>query len=252
MQYPLEYNGITQGFTKLGHKGIDEGWNMLHGGTHANVYSVEDGVVYDIQNQYTGGNVIIIKHDNGFFSEYGHLSTIKVKQGQKVKRGEYIANMGNTGHVYDSAKKKWVSVPYHLHFGLYKGDTFNYNVNNFVNPIDYLELYPNQSFSANTIKKYGSKLKYHKDDLDAGVYQTKYNMNLRTKPNGDKVKVKQCTTAMQKALTSKKPNDDAVVKKGTNFTALEIAKDGDSYWGKNYSGYICIKSGKKQYCDKVK
>lgn len=251
MQYPLEYNGIKQGFSKTKHKGIDLGWNLLYGGTNAKIYCVEDGVVHSIQHQYTGGNVLIIKHNNGYFSEYGHLSKIVVREGEKVKRNQYIANMGNTGYYYDEDKKAYVRVPFHLHLGLYKGDTFSYGVNNWVNSIDYLELYPYQKFSAKTIETYGSKLKYYEETPKKGVYKTKYNMNIRKSPNGAIVKVKDCTTAMKKALTSNKPNDNAVIKKGTNFTALDVVKSGNSYWGKNYSGYICIKDNKNEYCTKV-
>ena len=242
MQYPLEYNGITQGFSKDGHKGIDLGWNLLHGGTKAKIYCVENGIVHSIQNQQTGGNVLIIRHD-GFFSEYGHLSKIVVKVGDKVSRNQYIANMGNTG--YSNGKR----VPYHLHFGLYKSDTFSYKINKWVNPINYLELYPYQMFSQKTIDTYGDKLKYYKEEPTKGIYKTLYEMNIRKSPNGEKVKVKDCTDSMKKALTSKNPNAYAVVKKGTKFTALDIVED-HGYWAKNYSGYICI-SNKKDYCEKV-
>ena len=51
MQYPLSYNGITQPFKKGVHNGIDLGWNLLHGGTHAKIYCVDDGVVHSIQSQ---------------------------------------------------------------------------------------------------------------------------------------------------------------------------------------------------------
>ena len=86
-----------------------------------------------------------------------------------------------------------------------------------------------------------------------GIYKTNYNMNIRKKPTtkSEVVKVKNCTAAMKKALTSKSPNANAVVKKGINFTALEIIKDGNYTWAKNYSGYICISDGKTKYCTKV-
>lgn len=84
-----------------------------------------------------------------------------------------------------------------------------------------------------------------------GVYKCLFDMNLRKSPAGTKVKVKDCTDAMKDALTSKKPNDNAVIKKGTNFTALDVVKSGSSYWAKNYSGYICIKDSKNEYCTKV-
>lgn len=93
--------------------------------------------------------------------------------------------------------------------------------------------------------------KWHEDKITKGTYKTKYDMNIRKSPNGPIVKVKDCTSAMKKALVSQKANDNAVIKKGTNFTALDIVKSGSSYWAKNYSGYICIKDNSKTYCTKV-
>lgn len=253
-RYPLKYNGVTQGFKKTNpdkHLGLDEGWNMLKGGMHVPVMAVGNGTIHLIDEQYTGGIVIIIKH-NGFFSEYGHLQegSVKVKVGQKVSMGQEIARMGSTGH-YKNKKGKWVSVPNHLHYGLFKGDTFSYSLNNWVNPMDYTYLYPGQTFSKDTIKDYGNKLKYYQDTPSKGTYKTNYDMNIRKSPNGPIVKVKDCTEAMKKALTSTNPNANAVVKKGTKFTALEVVKQGESYWAKNYSGYICIKDNSKNYCTKV-
>lgn len=91
--------------------------------------------------------------------------------------------------------------------------------------------------------------KWHQSD-PKGIYKTLYNMNIRKIPNGAIVKVKDCTSAMKKVLTSKNPNDNAVIKKGTSFTALDIVEKNGT-WAKNYSGYICIKSGSKTYCKKV-
>ena len=87
-----------------------------------------------------------------------------------------------------------------------------------------------------------------------GTYKTNYNMNIRKKPsvNSEIVKVKDCTSAMKPALTSTNPNANAVVKKGTNFTALDIIQDGNYIWAKNYSGYICISDGSTQFCTKVR
>jgi murein DD-endopeptidase MepM/ murein hydrolase activator NlpD len=43
------------------------------------------------------GNMLTIQHGHGFVTRYGHLSKIFKKVGDKVKRGEVIAQVGNTG-----------------------------------------------------------------------------------------------------------------------------------------------------------
>ncbi len=76
------------------HKGIDIA-NIP--GTH--IYAPADGVV-DFTGWLSGyGNYISVDHGYGFKTKYGHLRKILVKEGQKVKRGELIAEMGRSGHV---------------------------------------------------------------------------------------------------------------------------------------------------------
>ncbi|MGB2696269.1 MAG: M23 family metallopeptidase [Candidatus Zixiibacteriota bacterium] len=62
------------------------------------------------------GNYIIINHNNGEFSFYGHLSegSIRVKVGDEVMKGEIIGKVGNTGH----------STEPHLHFHLMDSKDF--------------------------------------------------------------------------------------------------------------------------------
>lgn len=52
------------------------------------------------------GNAIVIDHGNGITTRYGHLSKIKVFEGQRVKNGEVIGYQGNTGR----------STGQHLHY----------------------------------------------------------------------------------------------------------------------------------------
>ncbi|KQX45664.1 MULTISPECIES: M23 family metallopeptidase [unclassified Streptomyces] len=70
------------------------------------------------------GNAIVVKHANGKYSQYAHLSKIKVKIGQKVGAGQQIALSGNTGN----------SSGPHLHFEI--RTTPNYG--SAVNPMAFL------------------------------------------------------------------------------------------------------------------
>jgi murein DD-endopeptidase MepM/ murein hydrolase activator NlpD len=56
-----------------------------------------DGVVTFVGNFEALGNTVVINHGNGVLTRYGHTSKYLVKAGQKVKRGQNIAEVGNTG-----------------------------------------------------------------------------------------------------------------------------------------------------------
>lgn len=104
---------ITSGFGNRGyvtagassyHQGIDIGAEM---GT--NVVAADGGVVTFAGNDGSGyGNYIIVTHDNGTQTYYGHLSGIGVKKGQRVSQSQPIGNVGSTG----------VSTGPHLHFAM--------------------------------------------------------------------------------------------------------------------------------------
>ena len=85
------------------------------------IFAARDGVVFDVaSNNFTGGldpardgpnaNVVRVMHDDGTYAIYAHLNTntIRVRPGDYVRRGEYIADSGNTG--YSSGP--------HLHFAV--------------------------------------------------------------------------------------------------------------------------------------
>ncbi|HEY5470365.1 MAG TPA: M23 family metallopeptidase [Bacteroidales bacterium] len=71
------------------------------------VYATGDGVILAVLKSKRGfGNHIIIDHGFGYTSIYAHLSDFNVKLGQKIKRGDVIGYVGNTG----------ISVSNHLHY----------------------------------------------------------------------------------------------------------------------------------------
>ena len=66
--------------------------------TGTEIYATGDGTIDKAENEGNGyGNHIIINHGYGYQTLYGHMSRFKVKPGQKVKRGEVIGYVGNTG-----------------------------------------------------------------------------------------------------------------------------------------------------------
>jgi murein DD-endopeptidase MepM/ murein hydrolase activator NlpD len=78
------------------------------------VKAAEDGVVAYAGNELKGyGNLVLIRHSNGYVTAYAHASSIKVKRGDTVKRGQIIALAGQTGSV---------SSP-QLHFEIRKGSS---------------------------------------------------------------------------------------------------------------------------------
>ena len=75
------------------------------------VYATGNGVVKRADNRASGyGNHIRIDHGFGYVSLYAHLSKYNVRRGQKVKRGDLIGYVGNTGR----------SVGPHLHYEIFK------------------------------------------------------------------------------------------------------------------------------------
>ncbi|GGY04511.1 M23 family metallopeptidase [Streptomyces anandii] len=127
---PVQHYTLTASFDQGGshwmhkHSGQDfavpvgTGVVAAHGGTvvKAGPNGGGDGPAY--------GNAIVIKHGNGTYSQYAHLSRIDVKVGQVVATGQHIALSGNTGNTTGP----------HLHFEI--RTTPNYG--SAVNPVAFL------------------------------------------------------------------------------------------------------------------
>lgn len=79
--------------------------------TGTEIYATGDGVVERVQHKLSGyGKNVILKHGYGYQTLYGHMSKVNVREGQKIKRGEVIGFVGNTG----------TSVGPHLHYEVIK------------------------------------------------------------------------------------------------------------------------------------
>jgi len=100
---PIKYQGITSKYgyrihptkhTKEFHRGSD-----LKAAMDTPVYATADGIVewagYHKSSGY--GKLVILEHNYGFKSYFGHLNKIVVKSNKFVKKGDLIAYTGNTG-----------------------------------------------------------------------------------------------------------------------------------------------------------
>lgn len=82
------FNGVAQ----REHQGLDY---RVHTGTP--VAAMNDGTVLLARFLYFEGNCVVIDHGQGLLTLYFHLSELKVKEGDPVKRGEIIGLSGGTG-----------------------------------------------------------------------------------------------------------------------------------------------------------
>jgi murein DD-endopeptidase MepM/ murein hydrolase activator NlpD len=66
----------------------------------APIRAADAGQVSYVGNELKGyGNLILIRHENGFISAYAHADGVEVRRGQRVQRGEVIGSAGDTGDV---------------------------------------------------------------------------------------------------------------------------------------------------------
>lgn len=98
------------------HNGIDIGAD-----TGADVYAADGGVVTYAAVCGGYGNYIMIDHQNGYQTAYGHLDEILASDGDVVRAGQLIGKVGSTGN----------STGPHLHFEVRAGDLF-------LDPLNYV------------------------------------------------------------------------------------------------------------------
>lgn len=98
------------------HNGLDISARM---GTP--ILAPADGIVESAGTNYGFGKILTVNHGYGFKTVYAHLSKFLVKKGEKVKRGQEIAQMGNTGR----------STGTHLHYEVHLNGVP-------VNPLQYI------------------------------------------------------------------------------------------------------------------
>ena len=103
------------------HSGID-----FSAALGTDTYATGDGVVADVErNEWGYGNLVVIDHGYGYKTRYAHLQKAAVRKGQKVKRGQKIGTIGDSG--------KTTGV--HLHYEVLKNDVQVDPINFFYNDL---------------------------------------------------------------------------------------------------------------------
>ncbi len=98
LRWPVNGRIIT-GFGQRNDGTHNDGINMsVPQGTA--VHAAESGVVAYAGSELKGyGNLVLLRHDNGWVTAYAHNDELTVKRGDKVQRGQVIAKAGRTGSV---------------------------------------------------------------------------------------------------------------------------------------------------------
>jgi len=122
LAYPVKKVSISQGYGKTKfskkayasgkHNGID-----FTGSTGTAIMAAANGKVIGTGNlgKYAYGRWVAIDHSNGIATLYGHMSSVTVKSGDKVEKGDKIGGMGSTGY----------STGTHLHFTVFSADSYD-------------------------------------------------------------------------------------------------------------------------------
>ena len=98
--------------------------------------AVRSGIVTEVRQSETLGNVLEYVTEDGFTIMYAHLNEVLVKEGDLVKQGQVIAKTGNTG----------LSTGPHLHYSVWKG-------NMLIDPMQFVFL----EYTADVVEEYAQR-----------------------------------------------------------------------------------------------
>jgi len=215
----------TQAFKKGTHNGID-----MIGKGYATDWEVaiHDGKVVEVAYSSSRGYYVGVKMPNNYIVRYLHMKegSIQVKTGEKVKKGQRLGYMGNSG--YYNGKR----VGTHLHLAVV-------NTNgNFVDPLPYLQ--DTKSFD--------------KNEWVNGDYKLLYEKYLRESPEvkaTNKARYKNLSAAAQAKCTKDKLGY-AKYKVGAKINIKEFKADSKAnLWGRTNTLWVCVKDSTGKQVEKV-
>ncbi|HLE90552.1 MAG TPA: M23 family metallopeptidase [Anaerolineales bacterium] len=215
--------GSTANGTREPHHGVE-----FVNGSGTPVYAAADGMVIFAgpdeeaiyspwQNYY--GNLVVIKHNDGLFTLYAHLSKIDVQAGQEVLAADKIGEVGRTGAAIGS----------HLHFEVRRRDVQDYSATQ--NP--ELWLAPNKDGRGKLLGALMISIVDQGFDFQYAEFTIDYHLDL----NGPRVKSYYVTTYTRDMMT------------GDENAALGDLPSGDyrialKYNGQLYERWVEVESGK--------
>ena len=228
---------------KSWHKGLDLIGDKQKSDVSADyVVALDDGEVVNACNNVEGtttettttlsmGNYVILQHANGWRTRYEHMKkgSVTVKKGDKVKKGDVLGFMGDTGN----------SQGRHLHFDVSnnkKQDNSKlFNNRYYVDPKPFLQGKRSVTGSASKTAETSEK---------TGKYEAITNVNVRKGAGTEfaRVMFKDMTANAQEQIAKLDKSKPDFFPCGVVFTVSKV----DNGWGKCPSGWVCLK-----YCKKV-
>ena len=128
---PVDPTAANGSFTEPAQGVLTSGYGARWGRTHTGIdiggddgsdILAADGGLITLAGWVSGyGNYVVIDHENGYQTAYGHCSELLVAEGERVAQGQRIARMGSTGN----------STGPHLHFEVKVDGEYQ-------NPLDYV------------------------------------------------------------------------------------------------------------------
>jgi murein DD-endopeptidase MepM/ murein hydrolase activator NlpD len=154
LKAPVAFKYISSGFTiglryveafnvSTGHRAVD------YAATYGTpIRAVGDGTVIFAAYNGAYGNMVKIRHNGTYVTNYGHMSKFAVKYGNKVKQGDIIGYIGSTGF----------STGPHLHYEMEKNGVK-------INPLNEV-LPPGQPINAENQERFFSEIKTWQEELN--------------------------------------------------------------------------------------
>lgn len=99
-----------------GSRELHTGLDIAGTGYGSKIYATNNGRVMIAESHYSYGNYVVINHNNGYMTLYGHMSRIAAKVGQVVAKGDVIGYVGCTGSCTGP----------HVHYEVWKGSKYNH------------------------------------------------------------------------------------------------------------------------------